>query len=184
MINHSIILKRRHGHGRCVCAVNPSICAKDVSDSQTTRTSDGAPALRPQPLGQRGDGWMLSAVSPPPSWAGSRTEAVCVKCVCVNTARSSALCPRRTLRKAAAHAFRAETGACVGASVSSFPPFRKQKIAEEKTDPHRRVHPSVHASVRDRVSERAIVPRLQSGTESSVSKAASPSQQSNIGTVL
>lgn len=103
----------------------------------------------------------------------------CVYEVCMNTAHSAVLCPRCILQLP----LRAETDACAGASASSFPPFRKQ-TPEEKTDPHRPVHPSVHTSIWDWVSDHAIVPSFQPGTKSNVSKAASPSKQSNIRAIL
>lgn len=106
-------------------------------------------------------------------------------CVCESVYEHGSLrCPLSALHSPApSHAFRAETDACAGASASSFPPFRKQ-TPEEKTDPHRSAHPSVHTSIRDWVSGHAIVPSFQPGTESNVSKAASPSKQSNIRAIL
>lgn len=86
--DHSGILKKRHGH--CVCAVNPSICANDVSDSQMTRTSDGAPVLRPQPRGQCGD--RLVAVCSVAPLLCCFQDRGCVHEVCTNAAHSAALC--------------------------------------------------------------------------------------------
>lgn len=95
--DHSGILKTRHGH--CVCAVNPSICANDVSDSRMTRTSDGAPVLRPQWGVNVEIAWLQSAVSPP-SYAVSRTEAVRMKCARTRLTLlpSAGLCSRRLSR--------------------------------------------------------------------------------------
>lgn len=95
--DHSGILKTRHGH--CVCAVNPSICANDVSDSRMTRTSDGAPVLRPQWGVYVEIAWLQSAVSPP-SYAVSRTEAVRMKCARTRLTLlpSAGLCSRRLSR--------------------------------------------------------------------------------------
>lgn len=64
-------------------------------------------------------------------------------CVWSVYGHGSLRCPLSSSHSPApSHAFRAETDACAGASASSFPPLRKQ-IPEEKTDPHRSVHPSV-----------------------------------------
>lgn len=162
--DHSGILKKKHGH--CVCAVNPSICANDVNDSQMTRTSDGAPVLRPQPRGQCGD--RLVAVSPPPSYAVSRTEAVCMKCARTRlTLLPSGLRQTLALELPSRHFLLSEN--------------RQQKRRLTHTDPSTR--PSKHPSETGWVNA-SIVPRLQSGTEWDVSKAASPSKQSHIGTVL
>lgn len=87
-----IVKRKRHWHVHCVRAVNPFICANDVSDSQMTRTSDGAPAPRPQLWGQCEDR-LVAVCNVDPSHAVSRTEAVCM-----NTAHSAALCPRCTLQ--------------------------------------------------------------------------------------
>lgn len=159
-----------------VCAVNPSICASDVSDSQTTQTCDRAPA---PPSSAAGSVWRLAVavcnVAHPGLFPGRRL------CEWRVDEHGSLRCPLSALHSPApSHAFRAETDACAGASASSFPPFRKQ-TPEEKTDPHRSVHPSVHT---DWVSDHAAVPSFQPGTESSVSKAASPSKQSNIRAIL
>lgn len=136
--------------------------------------------LRPQPLGQCEDRWLQFAVSPP-SWAVSRTQAVCMKCVrtrltplsSVLVALSSSLSRLQGWDRRLRWSFRLV--------ISSF----------EKTDTRRedwptQICPSIrptHPSETGWVAT-PIVPSSQPGTESNVSKAASPSKQSNIRAIL
>lgn len=173
-------MRKRHWHVHCVCAVNPSICANDVSDSQMTWTSDGAPAPRPQPWGQCGDR-LVAVCNVDPSHAVSRTEAVCMKCAWTRLTLPPsvhvALCSRRLSHlqgwdRRLRWSFRLV--------ISSF----------QKTDSRReawptQICPPIRPYIHPRLGEwTATVPRLQPGIEWNVSKAASPSEQSDIRTVL
>lgn len=175
--DHSGILKKRHGH--CVCAVNPSICANDVSDSQMTRTSDGAPVLRPQPRGQCGD--RLVAVCSVAPLLCCFQDRGCVHEVCTNAAHSAALCWALQPAPLTPSGLRQTLALELPSRHFLLSENRQQKRRLTHTDPSTR--PSKHPSETGWVNA-STVPGLQSGTEWNVSKAASPSKQSHIRTVL
>lgn len=116
----------------------------------------------------------------PPSYAVSRTEAVCMKCAGTRLTLlpSVGLCSRRLSRlqgwdRRLRWSFRLV--------ISSF-----QKTDSRREDWPTQIRPPVRPNIHLRPGwvNASTVPRLQSGTDWNVSKAASPSKQSHIRTVL
>lgn len=177
---------------QCICAVNPSLCARDVSDSHQPHECHFF-------SGERGD----AVFSVAPSWRVSIPEDLSVQCVTealhgsfcfikANLPPSCALClstcPFSTRPRAP---FRAERDACVWASVSPFPPFEKTERGEESTDPHssichsQEICPFIHQCERTHCHiHTAFVVTIRQQVRLFVSQAARPSRHSVICTVL